>query len=64
MTSPHPPHERTPPARRPHCVPGMTDLLTCDFIADEPDERAPRPAARDATGWEMVIFELMDDDDG
>lgn len=42
----------------------MTDLLTCDFIADEPDERAPRPAARDATGWEMVIFELMDDDDG
>jgi len=42
----------------------MTDLLTCDFISDEPDERPPRPAARDATGWEVVIFELMDDDDG
>jgi len=40
----------------------MTDMLIYDFIADVNEECSPRPSPRDATGWEQVVFELMDED--
>ena len=43
----------------------MTDLLIYDFIDDREEwekERPPRGGGM--TGWETVIFELMDEDDG
>ena len=52
------------PECRPHYAGGMTDMLICDFIQERDDERPPRHVVGEATGWELVIFELMDDDDG
>lgn len=49
---------------RPHLCCGMTDILIYDFIADTNEEPAPRAKTREATGWEQVIFELMDDESG
>jgi len=40
----------------------MTDMLIYDFI-DEREEELPSRAGG-VTGWETVIFELMDDEDG
>ena len=48
----------------PALPPGMTDILIYDFIADTNEEPAPRAKTREATGWEQVIFELMDDEGG
>ena len=48
----------------PALPPGMTDILIYDFIADTHEEPAPRAKTREATGWEHVIFELMDDEGG
>jgi len=40
----------------------MTDALIYDFIDDRDEERPPR--AGGVTGWEHVIFELMDEEEG
>ena len=42
----------------------MNDLLIYDFIDDAHEEHRPPRHSGEATGWEVVIFELMDDEDG
>jgi hypothetical protein len=39
----------------------MTDMPTYDFIADTQEERTSTHSGQ-TTGWELIVFELMDDD--
>ena len=55
------PSESGHAAHAPHYRPAMTDMLIYDFIEDRDDERPPRVGG--VTGWEVVIFELMDDEE-
>jgi hypothetical protein len=43
-------------------MPGMTDMPIYDFIDEREEERSPRVGG--VTGWETVIFELMDEEEG